>query len=180
MNSNLQIISGKWRGKKLSVPIDARPTQNRARIALFNMIESMGIKPGIVWDVFAGSGAFGIECLSRYDAEVIFTDNSQDSINTIKSNLKNITGNFKVEKSEAIDFIKKYAANADLFFLDPPYEKDYLGKNFVQKLAIIAKSGAIIVWEMENENFHPIIPENWSVLKDKKYGRARFIIIKKA
>ncbi|MBP5707580.1 MAG: RsmD family RNA methyltransferase, partial [Alphaproteobacteria bacterium] len=64
MESKLQIISGKYRGRKLSLPASARPTQNRARIALFNMLESNIIDPTdkfTVWDAFAGSGAFGIE-----------------------------------------------------------------------------------------------------------------------
>ena len=83
MKSNLQIISGKYRGKKLCLPPDARPTQNMARGALFNMLyEIIDIdKPIAVWDVFAGSGAFGIECLSRFNnTAVVFTDNANSSI----------------------------------------------------------------------------------------------------
>ena len=78
MNSKLQIISGKFRGRKLYLPPNARPTQQRARAALFNMLASgvVGTDGCInVWDAFAGSGAFGIEFISRYpNAKVVFTD----------------------------------------------------------------------------------------------------------
>ena len=79
MDSKLQIISGKFRGKKLNLPPNARPTQNMARGALFNMLNGIldVSKTFNVWDVFSGSGAFGLECLSRYDnADIIFTDNA--------------------------------------------------------------------------------------------------------
>src|SRR5574344_993888 len=86
MDSNLQIISGKWRGKKLHLPLNARPTQNKARIALFNMLGN--ISPHIVWDAFAGSGEFGLEWLSRaQNSKAIFTDTNAESIKTIKRNL---------------------------------------------------------------------------------------------
>ena len=91
MDSKLQIISGIYRGRKLDLPRGARPTQNRARIALFNMLESGIIQPNEkikVWDTFAGSGAFGIECLSRYPNAVgTFTDIANDSIKTVRNNL---------------------------------------------------------------------------------------------
>ena len=66
MDSKLQIISGIYRGRKLNLPADARPTQNLARIALFNMLEGIIIDPFapmFVWDAFAGSGSLGVECL---------------------------------------------------------------------------------------------------------------------
>lgn len=182
MNSNLQIISGRFRGRKLSLPRDARPTQNRSRIALFNMLESgimrFGNKPFVVWDAFAGSGAFGIELLSRYPlANAIFTDSSTDSIKTIKNNL-NAIENATVANVDTISVIDKYAPKADIVFIDPPYADAKLGALLVKKLAKMSKPNTIIVWEMEN-TFNPEInTEFFTVLKDKIYGRARFLIIK--
>lgn len=180
MNSNLQIISGRYRGRKLNLPKSARPTQNLGRIALFNMLESLNVKPNNVWDVFAGSGAFGIECLSRYDSKVVFTDTSAESIKTIKSNLSDVTGNFQIEQIDAMTVIKKYGSNADLVFIDPPYAKNQLGVDFVNKFATIGKSGTILIWEIEDAVVNPIIPAEYDVLRNKKYGRARFLILKKA
>ena len=194
MNSNLQIISGRWRGKKLHLPSDARPTQNKARIALFNILgtEDSGLgtkaqfqslvtgpQPRIIWDAFAGSGAFGLECLSRWsDATAIFTDTSPDSIKTIKKNLADLHGaNAAIAQTDAIAAIKKYGAAADLIFIDPPYSGAATGVEFVRQLAAVAKPGAILIWEMEKDFTPPKPPENLKILKEKIYGRARFLIM---
>lgn len=182
MKSNLQIISGKYRGKKLSLPVDARPTQNMARGALFNMLNDVldTSKPLSVWDVFAGSGAFGLECLSRFNnSNVIFTDNSKSSIDTIKKNLDSIKENAKIEMVDAISVIPRFAETSDLIFIDPPYTDFGLGLLFVKKLGKIAKNGAILIWEFESNQQTPKIDDNWEILKDKTYGRARFMFLVK-
>ena len=185
MNSNLQIISGRFRGRKLALPVDARPTQNRARIALFNMLESGIIESGTilrVWDAFAGSGAFGLECLSRYErASVIFTDVAPSSVKTVRDNLAKlgIGVSGTVVQTDAIGAVEKYGADADLIFLDPPYADEKLGRNFVLRLGAVAKSGTVLVWEQDIGR--DILPDEtqWDVLRDKVYGRARFLILRK-
>ena len=128
MDSKLQIISGIYRGRKLDLPRGARPTQNRARIALFNMLESGIIQPNDkikVWDTFAGSGAFGIECLSRYpNAVATFTDIANDSIKTVRNNLNKVDVGVRanVIQHDAINAVQKIGADVDLVFLDPPYD----------------------------------------------------------
>ena len=185
MDSKLQIISGIYRGRKLNLPQGARPTQNRARIALFNMLESGIIQPNEkikVWDTFAGSGAFGIECLSRYpNASVLFTDIANDSIKTVRNNLNKVDVGVRanVIQHDAINAIKKYGADIDLVFLDPPYATPELGVSFVKKFGQIAKSDAILIWEQDGEN--AVMPDanTWEILRDKQYGRARFFILRK-
>ena len=182
MKSNLQIISGKYRGKKLNLPIDARPTQNMARGALFNMLNGIidtteQIK---VWDVFAGSGAFGLECLSRFNnPTVVFTDNAKSSIDTVKKNLASINENATVEMCDAISAINRFGGISDLIFIDPPYLDFNFGVLFVKKLNKIAKIGTILIWEYENIQKTPDFSEYWEVLRDKTYGRARFLILRK-
>ena len=179
MKSNLQIISGKYRGKKLSLPNDARPTQNLARGALFNMLNGIIETNSIaVWDVFAGSGAFGLECLSRFNnSNVIFTDNAKSSIDAIKKNLDSIKENATIEMVDAISVIPKFGEAADLVFADPPYADFGLGLLFVKKLGKVAKTGAILIWEFESAQQTPKIDDAWEVLKDKTYGRARFLFL---
>lgn len=184
MNSKLQIISGMFRGRKLRLPPDARPTQNRARIALFNMIEA-GIVDTVgdlhIWDAFAGSGAFGLECVSRYaNASVLFTDVAPTSIKTVRDNLATlgVDARAAVVQIDAIGAIKKYGADMDMIFIDPPYADAEIGRAFVKKFANVAKSGAILIWEQEVG--HDSIPdETWEILRDKTYGRARFLILRK-
>lgn len=180
MNSKLQIISGRFRGKKLNLPPCARPTQNLARGALFNMLNGVldVSHPFVVWDVFGGSGAFGLECLSRYDnATVIFTDNANASIETIQKNVNSIKCAATIEKTDAVAAISKFGAMADLIFVDAPYSEFDLGAAFVKKLTPIAKKGAILIWEFEKIQKVPDIDECWDFLKDKTYGRARFLIL---
>jgi 16S rRNA (guanine(966)-N(2))-methyltransferase RsmD len=183
MESKLQIISGKYRGRKLALPANARPTQNKARIALFNMLTGLGVRDSgfVVWDAFAGSGAFGIEWLSRYEnANVIFTDISADSFKTVNKNIQSLIptpqSRFIVEMTDAINAIKRHGATADLIFIDPPYADADLAAAFVRKLTPVAKPGAILVWETEAE---PSFPDGWDVLKYKQYGRARFLILQR-
>lgn len=182
MDSKLQIISGKFRGKKLNLPPNARPTQNIARGALFNMLnELIDVRqPVTVWDVFSGSGAFGLECLSRYDnANIIFTDNANTSIKTIKNNVKSINCMAVVEKTDAIVAIPKFGGMADLIFVDAPYSDFDLGAKFVEKLTLFAKTGAVLIWEFEKIQNLPTLDDKWEILKDKTYGRARFLVLQK-
>ncbi len=176
MESKLQIISGRYRGRKLALPQSARPTQNKARIALFNMLNELP-SPNVVWDAFAGSGAFGAEFLSRTDAHIIFTDISADAFKTIGKNTADMP-NKTIEMTDAINAIPRHGPIADIIFVDPPYDKSDLAVAFVRKLTHVVKPGAILVWESE-----AIAPEHsvggWTLLKDKTYGRARFLILQK-
>ena len=182
MKSNLQIISGKYRGKKLSLPVDARPTQNMARGALFNMLNGIidTTKPVAVWDVFAGSGAFGLECLSRFAKPmVVFTDNTKSSIDTVKKNVISVNENATIELCDAMSAISRFGGITDLFFVDAPYSDFNFSVLFVKKLTKVAKNGSILIWEFENIQNLPDFSESWEVLRDKTYGRARFVILQK-
>lgn len=185
MESKLQIISGVYRGRKLRLPPDARPTQNRARIALFNMMESGVVDVSgalVVWDAFAGSGAFGLECLSRYPgARVLFTDVAPTSIKTVRDNLGvlGVGARASVAQTDAIGATQKYGADADLIFVDPPYADENLGRAFVARIARVARSGAILIWEQEVGHESQPDEQYWEILRDKKYGRARFLILKR-
>lgn len=181
MNSNLQIISGRFRGRKLALPRDARPTQNRARMALFNMLMPMvdGSKPFTVWDAFAGSGAFGVEFLSRFDhANVIFTDISAESFKVVNKNAFGM-GNARIEMADALNAVKRIGPIADLVFIDPPYADHDLGISLVRKLAHLVRPGTIVVWEMDGDADAKLSDGAWEILRDKTYGRARFLILGK-
>lgn len=183
MDSKLQIISGEYRGRKLYLPDGARPTQNMARAAIFNMLAT--IIPAddkiTAWDAFAGSGALGIEMLSRYnDSTAIFTDTADESIKTIMKNTAGIAANrFCIINTDATKAIKNYANDVNLVFIDPPYENANLGIGFVTKLAKSVRPGTIVVQEIEK--IVPYSPDEtkWEILRDKTYGRARFLILRR-
>ena len=184
MDSKLQIISGRFHGRKLYLPPMARPTQNRARAALFNMISAGLFAPGdsfTVWDAFAGSGAFGIECLSRYpNARVIFTDVADASIKTVRKNLAllNVDSAATTEQIDANMAVKRFGQIADLVFVDAPYDAADVGASFVRALTRRARVGTILIWEQESAHATDA-PSGWRVLRDKTYGRARFLILQR-
>lgn len=183
MDSKLQIISGMFRGRRLNLPPDARPTQNMARIALFNMLESGIVDSGaqmVVWDAFAGSGSLGLECLSRYPlAKVLFSDVAYSSISTVRRNLATLEIGVRANTyhGDAIAAISRFAEMSDIIFVDPPYPMANLGVAFVKRLVPVVRRGTIIVWEQEAANFTAPNPDKWAILRDKTYGRARFLIL---
>ena len=185
MDSKLQIISGRFRGYKLNLPSNARPTQNRARLAIFNML-NVFLNPAdkiIVWDAFGGSGAMGLEILSRYDnSTVVFTDISDVAIKTITKNVSGtrISPNrYKIENENAVQKTKKYGPTANLIFVDPPYDNPDTGISFVRKLANSVAVDTIVVQEVEALVAYSPDTKFWNVLRDKTYGRARFLILQR-
>lgn len=185
MNSNLQIISGKYRGRKLALPNGARPTQNRARIALFNMLGELHIGVTNVWDAFAGSGAFGLEFLSRgWATNAIFSDTAPESIRTIKKNSESFSENFEIFQRDAILLIPTIAPKTDIVFVDPPYTDFDSATRFISDFLNHCRSGTIIIWEIDtitqinSDMFLNHISDRIEILKDKKYGRARMVVIR--
>ena len=185
MDSKLQIISGNYRGRKLALPDGARPTQNLARIAIFNMLTGFVYdwQRIMAWDAFAGSGALGIEILSRCpDSSVIFTDTADESVKTVQQNISGLNidwARYKIDQNEAVSRIWKYGPCVNLVFVDPPYANPELGIEFVAKLAERVRRGTLVVQEIEAKV--PYLPDEtkWEILRDKKYGRARFIILRR-
>ena len=184
MDSKLQIISGELHARTLRVPHSARPTQNMARAAVFNMLGEILLEPYqklAVWDAFAGSGALGIEVLSRYnDSTAIFTDVSDDSLNAVRQNVRDIDwARVKIDASDAASRIWKYAPRVNLVFVDPPYEDARVGIDFVAGLADYVAHNTIVVQEIEKVVPYSPDETKWEILRDKTYGRARFLILRR-
>jgi 16S rRNA (guanine966-N2)-methyltransferase len=121
----MRIISGKYRGRRLAaVRGDVRPTSDRLRETLFNVIGDR--IEGATWiDVFAGSGAVGIEALSRGARFVLFNDTSRDAIRLIKKNLElcGVEEGFQIRERDAFSVLRGLKPGfADVIFCDPPYD----------------------------------------------------------
>ena len=130
----MRVISGKAKGTKLGTIEEqsTRPTLDRVKESLFNIINTK-IEDSIVLDLFAGSGALGIECISRGAKQVYFCDKSKQAINQIKQNL--IKTRFEQQavifQNDYINCLKECAQKQivfDLIFLDPPYANDLIRK----------------------------------------------------
>jgi 16S rRNA (guanine966-N2)-methyltransferase len=121
----MRIVAGKWKGRHLTPPPDrtVRPTADRVREAWMSIIQ-LDIPDARVLDLFAGSGALGIEALSRGARSADFVDDSAKSLRTLQTNLADLEAGdgAAVHRTDAIKFIAKLPAAAyDIAFADPPY-----------------------------------------------------------
>ena len=149
----IRIIAGDWRGRKLPVPEaeGLRPTQDHIRETLFNWL-AFDIAGAYVLDLFAGTGALGLEALSRGAAKVDFVDTNPKAVQQLRSNLStlgSVAG--QIHHQSALDYIKQAEDNSyDLIFLDPPFHKDWLKSLFAEKqLSRVLKPGGKVYIEYE-------------------------------
>ena len=138
----MRIIGGKYRSRVLAefAGENVRPTSDRAREALFNIL-ALKIYGARVLDLFAGSGALGIESLSRGAGEVVFNDFSKDSIAIVKKNLTTLKipvggAEAKVMQGDYLTLLETVRGTFDFIFLDPPYVQEYAQK----ALSVLIKS----------------------------------------
>jgi len=123
----MRVIAGQFRSRPLTAPIglDTRPTSDRLRETLFNVLAPR-IAGSVFLDLYAGSGAVGIEALSRGAQQAIFVENAEPALRVIRANLSSlgIRGDYALEARSTSAALKRLAAAgtvADLVFLDPPY-----------------------------------------------------------
>ncbi|HYV25242.1 MAG TPA: 16S rRNA (guanine(966)-N(2))-methyltransferase RsmD [Pyrinomonadaceae bacterium] len=128
----MRVIAGKYRGRKLKSPpsIQTRPTSDRLRETLFNILAPR-IEGTSFLDMCAGTGAVGVEALSRGAARVTFVDRSREMSALIAANVESleVTEATEVATAEALEFLRRHikhqAESFDIIFFDPPYAEDY-------------------------------------------------------
>lgn len=180
----MKIVSGKYKGRNiLGFDIKGtRPTQDRVKENLFNIINE-DIKDNVLLDLFAGSGNLGLEALSRDAKYVYFNDNNRKAIDIINKNINNINiDNCKVlnmNYQKALSYFKDNNIKLDIIFLDPPYETSYIEQSIIiaNEDNLLSDDGIIVC---ESNGLDKIIyPDNFKVVKEKKYGDKYIVIIKK-
>ena len=179
----MRVISGTARGTKLNSidDISTRPTLDRVKEPLFSIIQ-LYIQDAKVLDLFAGSGALGIEALSRGSSFCVFCDTSYKAINMINQNLEKtkLIEKSKVVKEDYKKCLEQQNGKFDIIFIDPPYKKD-IGVDAIKRiieLNLLSKDGIIILETDEDERDIREL-ENLKVeIKDvRKYGRIRLIFL---
>lgn len=170
-----RIIAGEKRGTQILAPqgLDTRPTTDRVREALFGSIQ-FEISGAVILDLFAGSGALGLEALSRGAKESVFCDRYDDPVKIIKKNIARLGyhNRAKVLKNDYIHAIKVFqnTKKFDIVFIDPPYRSGYYDDVF-KRLAEqeVLASGALLI--AESEKPIEIGIDGYVRYKNKKYGR---------
>lgn len=178
----MRVIAGKVRGLKLNTPegINTRPTLDRVKEAVFSMLLPY-FNGAVILDLFAGSGALGIEALSRGAAKAYFVDNSQEALNCVQKNVSaaKFESDTIIKKMPADIFLNSCNEKFDIIFLDPPYSQN-LYTSILQKISdreLLSKDGVIVV-EWDYESGFSNEEQNFEVFKEKKYGRVGISILK--
>jgi 16S rRNA (guanine(966)-N(2))-methyltransferase RsmD len=168
----MRVIAGTWGGRRLQAPPgDAvRPTSDRVREALFSVLAAR-IPGARVLDLFAGSGALGIEALSRGAASATFVDSAPAALKALKANLGVLGAEAEVRRQDALRFLGGASGDAreyDLVFLDPPYRlAGRLGGELSAMLpAVLAPGGLVIAESDRREPLDLELP----LLDERRYG----------
>ena len=174
----MRIISGKIRGRKIkAVPgFSTRPTSDRLRETIFNIIARQ-VAGSVVLDLFSGTGAFGIEAISRGAKQVCLIDNSRAAITIINQNLAicNISLQAKILKwdiSKNLNCLRNLDTAFDLVFMDPPYAKGLVRPALINlcKSRSLLDKALIIIEHNGQETFKEPVP-NFFLTDQKRYGK---------
>lgn len=177
----LRIVAGKWRRRLVniaSVP-GLRPTSERIRETLFNWLSSQ-IHGKRCLDLFAGTGALGLEALSRGAVSVTFVEKSQDAARMLRQVCKELDADAaEIRCDDAFQFLRSGCDERfDLVFLDPPFADDSLADlcRLLNEHGCVA-AGAEIYLEQEKSKAPPDLPEGWVVTRQKTAGNVRYSLV---
>lgn len=173
--NEFRIIAGQWRRRKLHFPEvpGIRPSPDRVRETLFNWLRER-VEGARCLDLFAGSGALGLEALSRGAAEVVFVDQDRQAAQAIREHfalLKAAGGD--VQQAEALAWLAHGPRPFDLVFLDPPFDADLLPAVCARLGEGWLKPGACVYVEHATEKT-PVFPAGWMAIRESRAGRVAF------
>jgi len=185
----MRIIGGEYKSRSIAMPsgVEMRPTQDKVREALFRILGDITGKK--VLELFAGSGAFGIEAISRGAASVTFVDNNFRCVQTIKSNLESLgvpKPKYNIIKGNALSIPEKFLAPAwesckfDIVFLDPPYYRDMAKKCLINidSCDIVAPVGLVIVEHFKKDALGAEL-ERLVFIDERRYGDTVITILRR-
>jgi 16S rRNA (guanine966-N2)-methyltransferase len=182
----MRVIAGSAGGVRLAVPKRCvRPTMDRVKAAIFSSLGDAVIGARVL-DLFAGSGALGIEALSRGATSVIFVENGRQSAEVIEENLTRTKLKGRILAQDVFDFLR-HTSNAekfDIIFADPPYEKMQRSESNVEKLLnnerlphLLKVDGIFVLEERPNETVSGL--KLWRVIRQKHYGTTEVLFLRK-
>lgn len=180
--SSIRIIGGKWRSRKVSfiTKQDLRPTPDRIRETLFNWLA-----PDIIGarclDLYAGSGAMGLEALSRGAQSVTAIELDRECCQKIIENKTTLQADgLEVLNKNVLDWLANQKFTADIVFIDPPYKQQLLAITMqVLEEHNWLRIGSLIYFEQDKPLASNELPENWQLLREKKAGKVYYFLASK-
>lgn len=180
----MRVIAGSAGGIRLAVPKSGvRPTMDRVKAAIFSSLGEAVIGARVL-DLFAGSGALGIEALSRGAASAIFVEDERQSTEAIEKNLAKTNLKARIRQQDVFDFLRQRSnpEKFEIIFADPPYEKFQHGKSYTEKLLnnedlpqLLESDGIFVLEKWSGED----LPESqfWRVVRQKAYGATEVLFL---
>jgi 16S rRNA (guanine966-N2)-methyltransferase len=177
--NSVRIIAGKWRGRRLSFPsvLGLRPTPDRVRETVFNWLQPV-IVDAVCLDLFAGSGAFGFEALSRGAKKVVMVDNDSSVIQQLHTQAASLQASITLLKADIAKQWPAFENKFDVVFLDPPYQSSLLEK-CLQQLPAWLLPQAVVYVETSSQKPLPPLPSGLEIIKEKKAGQVAYYLLQK-
>ncbi len=179
----MRIIAGKDKGRRLKSlkTRDVRPTSDRAKEALFNILASSIVGTRFL-DLYAGFGGIGIEALSRGAYEAIFIEEDDSNLEVINYNLDLVDYQDKsrVIRGDVLKSLPILQGDFDFIFMDPPYDQTELylkTLNLIQEYNLLAQEGIIVI--EHNFDNELKLPKGYNIIKKKRYGKAAITLVSK-
>jgi 16S rRNA (guanine966-N2)-methyltransferase len=176
--STVRIIGGNWRRRLLNFPDvpDLRPTPDRVRETLFNWL-GQDLQGWICLDLFAGSGALGLEAASRNAARVVMVEQERRACRAIADNVRMLGAtNVDVRCEDSFAYLAGGTGQFDLVFLDPPYRLNLLPR-LLASLPAHLRSGGRVYLEAERL---PAIPGEYEILRRGRAGQVEYLLLQSA
>jgi 16S rRNA (guanine966-N2)-methyltransferase len=178
----MRIVAGQWRGRPLRAPDGetTRPTADRTRETLFSMLVSRlgSFEELTVADLFAGSGALGLEALSRGAASAVFVEQDPAAIRTLRANIAALQAQPQSEvRAASVLSLGPAKAPIDLLLMDPPYGSG-AGIVALERLARLGWIGEATWVSLETHIDEVVAPKDFSIEADRKVGRARISLLR--
>ncbi|HOW97986.1 MAG TPA: 16S rRNA (guanine(966)-N(2))-methyltransferase RsmD [Kiritimatiellia bacterium] len=185
----MRITGGILKGRILKVPSGPlRPTQDKVRAALFSMLGEAVVGARVL-DLFAGTGALGLEAWSRGAAHVCWVDSDPAVLRVLRANVDSLCapggGRAECRRDEVFRFLERPPAGGafDLVLADPPYDREGT-RRWLEKTLLALQTGPILAPEgllaFEQSAGEPVpAPAGWSLLRDRKYGETRLLLYRR-
>lgn len=180
----MRIVAGKWRGRTLRAPkgLAVRPTSDRVREAIFDMLGGR-VEGAAVLDLFAGSGALGLESLSRGSSSAVFVESDPAAFGVLQKNIDSLGAaeaeGHLMDYRQAIRRLRARSTRFGIVFLDPPYGKGLAAESAAGLVrAGLLQPGCTVVVEEAFRSPEASFPADWELTVDRRYGDTRVMMFK--